>query len=614
MVTEGGTLSWRLSLTPGWISLAEDAVIAARFLNEARASNTIEHPGVVKVYEYGQLADGGAFIEMEFIEGRSLRQRLTESQKLPIELSLRIARQMAAALAAAHAKNIVHRDIKPDNVMLVPDRESVGRERVKILDFGIAKLLKDRNQGHSHTKTGMFMGTPAYMAPEQCRDCKSVGPPCDVYSLGAIVYEMICGQPPFGSGNGMELAMRIVMEKPVSLSERMPGVPTQLSCFVEELLAKDPSDRPTMAQVVSRLGALGERPRSRDKSNPSAQVDSAHQSILQSAFALVPKTSHQARLAGVVIGLGMTTILLGAGFLGTSAYRKYTTTREGVQRLQAIDTEMGAERWQSAEQTARRMAVDPRYPQQTRSAAQQLAVRSQREGVAHSYFWGQQQAAERGELAQSVLLFEQIPADSLYKERGRGLYQKVLPMHIDQQLSLAKEALEDGQCDMFQSAIGRMSGLDPSRMDVRELASQPCPALAVNVAGTEPDLDPTETNASGEIDSASVGREGAIRTGIPLASTEKRDQTVPGERFLTEAQSAYQRGHYRLAIALARKAIHSHPRRAWRIIGPAACATKDAPLAQQALRMLDSMPRQFLVYACRAKGVGLQAGKGSSSP
>jgi len=108
-LAERTEIGGRVALKVLHADFAEDAEIAARFLNEARASNTIEHPGVVKVYEYGQLADGGAFIAMEFIEGQSLRQRLTDTQKPPIEPSLRIARQMAAAQAAAHAKNIVNR-------------------------------------------------------------------------------------------------------------------------------------------------------------------------------------------------------------------------------------------------------------------------------------------------------------------------------------------------------------------------------------------------------------------------------------------------------------------------------------------------------------------------
>lgn len=219
-----------------------------------------------------------------------------------------------------------------------------------------------------------------------------------------------------------------------------------------------------------------------------------------------PKTSHQARLAGVVIGLGITTIVLGAGLLGTSAYRKYTVTREGTQRLQSVDTAMRTEQGQQAEETVRRIARDPRFPQQKQSAAQQLAERSHRERIAHSHFRKQQQAAQRGELSQSVILFEQIPPESLYKERSRWLYQQALPRHIDQQLSLAKDALARGQCDMFQLALSRLSGLDPSRTDVRELASQPCPALVLQVEGTETELDKAETITSVPPASGSASR------------------------------------------------------------------------------------------------------------
>jgi serine/threonine protein kinase len=246
-------------------SFAHHPEMAGRFLNEARAANSIEHAGVVKVYEYGRLPDGGAFIAMEYLEGQSLRQRLTQRPVLPIEMALRIARQMAAALSAAHAQRIVHRDLKPDNVMLVEDSEAPGGERAKILDFGIAKLLWELHQGDSHTKTGTFMGTPVYMPPEQCRDTKSVGPKADVYALGAILYEMLCGQPPFGVGTAMELAVRIVTEEPAPLHERAPGVPPPVSALVHSLLAKDPSRRPTMAEVTTRLRQLsdsmvGEKP------------------------------------------------------------------------------------------------------------------------------------------------------------------------------------------------------------------------------------------------------------------------------------------------------------------------------------------------------------------
>ena len=149
----------RVALKVLHANFANHPEMAARFFNEARAANSVEHAGIVKVYEYGRLPDGGAFIAMEFVDGPSLRHRLTEQRKLSPQTASRLARQMATALAAAHARGVVHRDLKPDNVMLVPDPEAAGGERVKILDFGIAKILWDLQHNDSHTKTGTFMGT-----------------------------------------------------------------------------------------------------------------------------------------------------------------------------------------------------------------------------------------------------------------------------------------------------------------------------------------------------------------------------------------------------------------------------------------------------------------------
>ena len=142
--------------------------------------------------------------------------------------------------------------------MLVPDPEVQGGERVKVLDFGIAKLLWELGVADSHTKTGSFMGTPLYMPPEQCRDTKSVGPKVDVYALGAILYELLCGQPPFGTGTAMELAVRIVTEEAPPLHARTPGLPLPVSNLVHSCLLKDPALRPTMAELTTRLRLLSD--------------------------------------------------------------------------------------------------------------------------------------------------------------------------------------------------------------------------------------------------------------------------------------------------------------------------------------------------------------------
>jgi serine/threonine protein kinase len=140
--------------------------VAARFFNEARAANLVNHPGIVKVFDYGQLPSGAAYLAMEFLEGESLYARLQRHIRLSEAESLRLGRQIASALAAAHDKQVVHRDLKPENVLIVPDAEAAGGERAKILDFGIAKLAAQQ-QGSVRTNTNMLMGTPIYMSPEK---------------------------------------------------------------------------------------------------------------------------------------------------------------------------------------------------------------------------------------------------------------------------------------------------------------------------------------------------------------------------------------------------------------------------------------------------------------
>jgi serine/threonine protein kinase len=234
--------------------------VVQRFFNEARAVNIVNHPSVVQISEFGQQPDGTAYIVMEFLEGESLGGRMKRlGGKLSVADTLRLTRQVAAALAAAHAKNIVHRDLKPDNVMIVSDPEAPGGERAKILDFGIAKLAsqtKDGEAAASQTSTGMMVGTPLYMSPEQCKGSGNITDKADVYSLGVMLYRMLTGRPPFlAEGSGAIMAMHIY-EKPTAIRELDPSIPEDLATLIHALLAKDAAERPPMAQVVQVLEQL----------------------------------------------------------------------------------------------------------------------------------------------------------------------------------------------------------------------------------------------------------------------------------------------------------------------------------------------------------------------
>jgi hypothetical protein len=241
---------------------ANDQGSIQRFFNEARAVNIIHHPGLVGVFESGRLEDGGAYIVMEYLDGELLSGRLEKAGRLAQRDVLGFGRQIASALAAAHTKGIVHRDLKPDNIMVVSDPEAVDGERVKVFDFGIAKLRLNslspaRGPQALRTQTGMIMGTPTHMAPEQCRGASDVDGKADVYSLGVILYQMLVGHPPFVADSASELMSMHMRDKPPSLRKLDPSIPEQLHDLVHSMLAKEPTARPEMAEVVEQLELLG---------------------------------------------------------------------------------------------------------------------------------------------------------------------------------------------------------------------------------------------------------------------------------------------------------------------------------------------------------------------
>jgi serine/threonine protein kinase len=236
--------------------LSRRAEVVERFFNEARASTAIGDLGVVQIFDFGHHVDGSAFIVMELLEGESLDARLRRVGVLPVRDALRIVRQMAQTLATVHARGVIHRDLKPDNVFLVIDPEAEGGERSKILDFGIAKLTEATGIG-SQTRTGSLMGTPLYMSPEQCRGAGAIDRRSDVYALGCVLFHLLCGRPPFeGEGAGDILVKHITQPAPAPSSVR-PGLHAAVDALVLRCLAKSPDERfATMNEVVAAVAGV----------------------------------------------------------------------------------------------------------------------------------------------------------------------------------------------------------------------------------------------------------------------------------------------------------------------------------------------------------------------
>ena len=239
---------------------ARNQETVTRLFNEARAVNRVEHPGLVQIFDCDYLPDGRAYLVMEFLQGETLSARLRRYRSPMSEPEARrISWQLASALAAAHKKSIVHRDLKPGNIMLVPDPMGNAVERVKLLDFGIAKLdAQSLNLEDPLTRTGALMGTPHYMSPEQCRGARGVDDRADVYSLAVIMFQMLAGRLPFigDGGEGTVMAMHIY-EPPPKLREIVPSVSEPMQDLVLQMMRKEPDARPSMFLVTRRLEELG---------------------------------------------------------------------------------------------------------------------------------------------------------------------------------------------------------------------------------------------------------------------------------------------------------------------------------------------------------------------
>ena len=245
-IAEHPWIGKRVALKVLHVELAARPDIVGRFFNEARAVNDIQHPNIVDIIDFGVIEASNpneaavVYLLMEYLDGENLGRLLRREAPLPAARAVTIGLQIADALAASHHKGVVHRDLKPDNVMLVQR----GRERdfVKILDFGIAKLTVNAT-GSQRTQTGVVIGTPQYMSPEQCEGLSTVDHRTDIYALGIVLYEMLTGRVPFRGEGFAEVLVQQMAHAPVPLSAIAPGIPPHVERAVLHALAKRPEDR-----------------------------------------------------------------------------------------------------------------------------------------------------------------------------------------------------------------------------------------------------------------------------------------------------------------------------------------------------------------------------------
>lgn len=278
--------------------LAHRDDLKVRFDREARAMSRVRSDHVVDVVDVLTVADGRTCIITEMLDGQDLDQKLAAARKISIGEAVHLLRQACRGVAAAHAAGIVHRDLKPSNLFLA--RDAGGGTTLKILDFGVAKLGGDAEM----TGTGVIVGTPSYMAPEQARSAMHADARADVYALGAVLYRALTGQPPYGGGEASSTLVRLLEESPQrpSLVERT--VPPAIEAVIERAMARDPDQRfATVAELDAALAPFDEPQRATLAGTMASQPVNAETTAL----------SRKARLARPLAVLAATLLVLGSG-------------------------------------------------------------------------------------------------------------------------------------------------------------------------------------------------------------------------------------------------------------------------------------------------------------
>jgi eukaryotic-like serine/threonine-protein kinase len=274
----------RVTGEPVALKVMSEANGAERFLREARLLADLHHPGIVRYVAHGVSAEGQSYIAMEWAEGETLAARLRRSA-LPDHESLALVTALADALSAAHARGVVHRDVKPANIILVDGMA----ERVKILDFGIAHL----EEGTALvTRTGAVLGTVGYMAPEQAKGVAKVDARADVFALGAVLFHCLIGRAPFAGGPAVAVLAKLVLDEAPRLRSLRANLPADLDQLVAEMLAKEPRDRPSDgAAVVERLRSI----ELRELATRSGPVETSEEAL----------TGSEQRLVSVLLASGV---------------------------------------------------------------------------------------------------------------------------------------------------------------------------------------------------------------------------------------------------------------------------------------------------------------------
>ena len=349
-------------------SMVHDPDAVARFNREASNASRITHPNVCAIYDFGETPDGLIYLAMEFIEGEPLTDLLEREGALPVARATAIFQQTADALQAAHDLGIVHRDLKPDNIMLT--RRKDGTETVKVVDFGIAKAVGGDEAGQKVTKTGLVVGTPEFMSPEQLSGDTLDGR-SDLYSLALVFYRMLIGKLPFEATSVQETMIKRLTDEPTKLAEARPDLsfPAGLQPVLDTALARTPMERyQSVAKFAADVAAVTGRPTTGAVPHTRSQGDTEGKTqLLDTTAGATQRMSAKKKRSLIPVVAGVVVILAGGGaWMALNGGSKANPNPADSSRNVAHDTapnpgsrQSGGVTTLGVRDTGRRSGIDP---------------------------------------------------------------------------------------------------------------------------------------------------------------------------------------------------------------------------------------------------------------
>jgi serine/threonine protein kinase/formylglycine-generating enzyme required for sulfatase activity len=544
--------------------LARDAKLTKRFMREAMATVKIDHPSVVKVYNSGVDDTGIHFIEMEYIEGEDIGKIIKTKKKIPEQEAARIIRHVAEGLDTAHNQGIVHRDIKPANILLKPNGA------VKIVDFGLAKIVRESVELSQLTKTGSILGTPYYMSPEQCAG-KKAGRRADIYSLGVTLYHMLTGKFAF-EGEPTAIAYQHIHEDPEPPRKVNPKLSDSAEYVIRRAMAKIPEDRyPTAADMARDLALI-------EKGKPVKK-----RARVRKAPGKKPRTLALALAACAVVAVAVLGVFLGVTYLKKKAAREKLE-----KRLNAAQKQLDEGKLKEA-----RTELDAAFKLAPKDARVEKLRREYKERWIKQHLKEGELRLGHKEFAKAIQVANRIRGTYPKDKRGRELLQKIrtekekweAAQRVKKINNLLTRAQTDIQNQNFREAeadLSEVEKLDPKNAEAARLRK---------LLAFEEDLSKKRTNVLGML---KTGTDHALRKKWvdSLQYFEKALQTLDKEPELRKrlskeyGQAVEQIGNVRFRIGLekADKAIGAGTLDKAREILEAARQNADAPGEQKALR------------------------------